>query len=456
MTPREKLASGRVRTFEYMPYLASYIYALKQSETPGSGTCSVSKDGVIHWDPAFIESIDTNTAAYVFIHEALHLIFRHFSRAQAEYGERPSEQQRFVMNVAGDLVIEQTMSALRALRPKDAVHLGCTMHSLGGIVLDFPQNLDMIAYYKLIMARLAKPPQAPPQEQPSSGGTQQQPQQGPSAPSVGTADQKRPQGKDGKQGSKQGKSNVAAACDPSAGGSAGDGVQRDYEVPDPSWDAFGEMISAGFVDRAVREAEMLAPGTVPGQLRQALEVFLRPQPDPFEHLRSLVASSTAAPLGGRLATYRRLSRKQPADMCRLRGQLTTQATAVVIVDTSGSMGDRETKERALTVIADGLRKLKSVKVVCADTRIRSSATLREVKNFVWHGGGGTAMDVAIQQVDKDDHPDSIVLITDAATGWPRRQPRARVVVALTCDSFYARNIPRWCKTVPLFSKGGDA
>jgi predicted metal-dependent peptidase len=114
------------------------------------------------------------------------------------------------------------------------------------------------------------------------------------------------------------------------------------------------------------------------------------------------------------------------------------------------MDDRETKMKALQVIADGLRKLTSVKVVCADTRIRSSTSLRSVQNFEWVGGGGTAMDVAIREVEKSDHPDSIVLITDAATAWPRRQPRARVVVALTEDNHYRQSIPGWCKTVPLF------
>lgn len=151
-----------------------------------------------------------------------------------------------------------------------------------------------------------------------------------------------------------------------------------------------------------------------------------------------------------MQTYRRLSRKQPPDVCRLRGQLTTQASAVVIVDTSGSMGDRETKEKALQVVADGLKKLRSVKVVCADTHIRSSSKLQDVKNFEWVGGGGTDMARALRDVDKDDRPDSIVLITDAMTDWPSRQTRAKVIVALTCDSPWRGQIPAWCKTVPLF------
>ena len=200
----------------------------------------------------------------------------------------------------------------------------------------------------------------------------------------------------------------------------------------------------------MKQAELLNPGSVPGQLRETITRFLRPQPDPFDTLRSVVASSTAAPLGGRMSTYRRLSRKQPEDFSRLRGLVSSQASAVVIVDTSGSMNDRETKERALQVIASGLKKLRQVKVVCADTRIRSSVKLQSVDRFEWVGGGGTSMDVALESVDRSDRPDSIILITDACTEWPHRPINARVVVALTQESAYRRSIPRWCKVVPLY------
>ena len=116
------------------------------------------------------------------------------------------------------------------------------------------------------------------------------------------------------------------------------------------------------------------------------------------------------------------------------------------------MGDRETKEKALQVISDGLKKLSQVKVVCADTRIRSSKRLSSLRNFEWVGGGGTCMDKAIEQVDAEDKPDAIILITDAATGWPQRQTRARVVVALTQDSGWRQGIPKWMRTVPLFKE----
>jgi hypothetical protein len=352
------------------------------------------------------------------------------------------------MNVACDLVVEQTLSSLRALRPPGAVYLGANCETLG-IKLDFPPNLDQISYYGLIMNAMRKK-QTPPPQRPGDSGEESPSPPGDSGSKGTCPSDTLEQSSDGKAGATAGSNGKMAVCSPGSGGSAGDGVRREWEEPDESWEAFQETVAAATAEQAIKQAELLNPGSVPGQLKEAISGFLRPQPDPFEKLRSAVASSTAAPLGGRMQTYRRLNRKQPADVCRLRGYLSTQATAVVIVDTSGSMDDRETKMKALQVIADGLRKLTSVKVVCADTRIRSSTSLRSVQNFEWVGGGGTAMDVAIREVEKSDHPDSIVLITDAATAWPRRQPRARVVVALTEDNHYRQSIPGWCKTVPLF------
>jgi predicted metal-dependent peptidase len=447
VSPRQRLAAGRVRTFEYAPYLASYIYGLKQQEAKGSGTCGISKDGVIYWDPAFVTELSVDMLAYVVLHEAFHLIFRHHARAQEVYGEQPTHLAMTAMNIAGDLVIEQTLEFMQALRPDGAIHLGSTCPQLG-ITLDFPPNLDMIAYFRLIMARLKAPG-----EQPGDGAaSDDQCKSGDrTAPGRGRPE-KRHQESDGKEGSAVRTSVPRAVCSAGSGGSASDGVRRDYETADDSWQAFGELVSAAAMEQAIDKQEAIHPGSVPGVLKEAIRHLLRPQPDPFEQLRSVVASSTAAPLGGRMPTYRRLSRKQPAGMCRLRGQLSTASSAVVVIDTSGSMNDRETKERALQVIADGLRKLHSVKVVCADTQIRSSARLRDVNNFVWEGGGGTDMASVLSEVDHRDRPDSIVLVTDAATRWPPSQTRARVVVALTCDSSYRQQIPSWCKTVPLFAQ----
>ena len=445
---RAALAAGRVRTFGYAPYLATYIYSLSEQATPGYGTCGVSMDGVIHWDPEFVEALDVDTLAYLILHEVLHLILQHHSRAQDVYGDSPDPKLQRAMNIAGDLCIEQILAFMRPLRPEGAVYLGCECKELG-ITLDFPENQDLLEYYRLINQAVRSKPESGEGDCEGDGCDGSELSEG---GGDSRASKSLPQSKSGKPGARQGPGSLAAqACRPGTGGSAADGVRRVHETEDASWGAYKENLYASKLDESVREHESKHPGTVPGCLKESLNLQLRPQPDPFQHLKSVVASSTASPIGGRMQTYRRLSRKQPADVCRLRGQIRTQVNAVVLMDTSGSMLDRETKIKALQVIADGLRKLQSVKVICADTHVRSSMQLRDIDNFVWDGGGGTDMARAIQQVDKDDKPDSIILVTDGYTDWPNRQPRARVVVALT-DPGWRSNVPSWAKVVPLYSQ----
>jgi predicted metal-dependent peptidase len=470
MTPRQLLGQARVRTFEYVPYLASYIYSLREQETPGIGTAAVDAAGNLYWCPKFIEECGVDTGAYIVTHEVLHLIFEHHARSR-EMVPNPTPQQQFILNLAADLVIEQTLSSMRHLRPDGAVHLGAVVPQLNNLRLDFPENKSMQEYYRLIIEKLTEGNDDDQNQQPDggrngngngnndsssagaggadgsqdaeflpddesdeAGGTEASPSDGAGSPSTG-----------------QGK--TTSPCSPGSGGSCADGVPRKYEKEsDGSWETYGQDIAAA----AVEKYEQDNPGSVPGTIKQAIKARLHPTPDPFAQLRSAVCTSVASPVGGRDFTHRRRSKKQPPgdDQPLLHGRITVQPHAVVIVDTSASMMTTDIQARALSVIAQGLRKLGRVKVYCADTQVQSHATVTNAKRFDWYGGGGTDMATALMEVDKSDHPDSIILITDAKTRWHGDKPRARVVVAYTGenDSLWHKAIPSWCRTVTLDPK----
>jgi predicted metal-dependent peptidase len=481
MTPRQLLGQARVRTFEYVPYLASYIYSLRERETPGIGTAAVDDAGNLYWDANFISKIGVDQGAYLVTHEVLHLIFEHHARAR-EMVPNPTPQQQFILNLAADLVIEQTLAHMRHLRPDGAVHLGCQVPSMG-ITLDFPANKSMQEYYRLILDRLPKPPQdesgSNTQQQENDDGSQGNDGDseddaggdkgtggrggdGDGEPEDGEGDSQGGAGEGGDDDSTNGQANGNGAaghddgpagrspCSPGSGGSCADGVPRKYEVEsDGSWETYGQDIAAA----AVEKYESDNPGSVPGSIKAAIKARLHPTPDPFAQLRSAVCTSVASPVGGRDFSHRRRSKKQPPgdDQPLLHGRITVQPHAVVIVDTSASMMTTDIHARALSVIAQGLRKLGRVKVYCADTKVQSHATVTHVRTFDWHGGGGTDMATAVAEVDKADRPDSIVLITDAETHWRGEKPRARVVVAYTgrAGSQWHKAIPSWCRTVVL-------
>ena len=468
-----------------MPYLASWVYSLREQETPGIGTAAVDMSGNLYWDPDFIMQLSEDEGAYLVLHETLHGVYDHHSRAREIIGEHPDEFKRFVCNVAGDLVIEQTLHMMRHLRPDGAIHLGCNVEAWG-FSLDFPENKSMQEYYRLIMERLKqqqqKQQQSPQQQQGGDDGDEEQSGQ------MGSGDdddrQSSPHGKGqpggtdadddgteadgseapssggaGSPSSGQGKTPQKPGA-PGTGGSCADGQPRPYEIEsDGSWETYAGDMAAARTEQAIAEFEKSNPGKVPGTLKEALNCKLRPQPDPFDQLRSAVCTSVASPVGGRDFSHRRRSRKQPPDdnVPLLHGRITVQPHAVVIVDTSGSMMGSETKAKALSVIGQGIRKLSRVKVFCADTHVRSNNMVATTKTFEWCGGGGTSMARAIEEVDKSDKPDSIILVTDAETDWPQRQPHARVVVAYTGrpGNHWHQSIPRWCRTIAL-EGGGNA
>jgi len=480
MTPRQLLGQARVHTFEYVPYLASYIYSLREQETPGIGTAAVDAAGNLYWCPKFVQEIGKEQAAYLIAHEALHLIFDHHSRSKEIMGENASEFERFVCNVAGDLVIEQTLHMMRHLRPEGAIHLGCDVPAWG-FRLDFPENKSMQEYYRLIMERFKGKQQQSPQPQQgdddaesSDGGSDDDSgQQGDAGGNVPPSDDANgdggeapnddgtqahgsevsPVGREGSPSGEQGKAPQKPGA-PGTGGSCADGQPRPYEIEsDGSWETYAGDMAAARTEQAIAEYEESHPGTVPGSIKEALNCKLRPQPDPFDQLRSAVCTSVASPVGGRDFSRRRRSRKQPPDdnVPLLHGRITVQPHAVVIVDTSASMLGSETKAKALSVISQGLRKLTRVKVYCADTEVQSNKIVSGTSRFEWCGGGGTDMSTAIAQVERDDHPDSIILVTDAETNWHGNKPHARIVVAYTgkVGSTHHHNIPKWCRVVPL-------
>ena len=240
------------------------------------------------------------------------------------------------------------------------------------------------------------------------------------------------------------------------GGSGADGQPRDYEeAADPAWrDREYEVTSQ--LEQAIIEQEAAAPGSVPGELKVAVGVRLRPVTDPYDALRASVARAVASSLGMPDFTLRRFSRRQQPDMPRLRGVVKQTPNVVVILDTSGSMclsqQQNDRAEKAMAVIAKGVRRLSNVRVVCWDTTRHSDAMVKSMSGFVAAGGGGTSMTAAIEAMDAE-RVDAILVLTDGETAWPEVKPRARTVVALVSDPGAYFPTPAWATVVDL-SKGG--
>lgn len=484
-TLNSRITRFRVRVHKWRQYFCKLVYSMPMHERPGIGTMCVDRHARCYYDPAWIETISEDSGAYTLLHESFHLLLRHYDTVVALIGPTPSEALRLRANIAADIVVEQMLrgGGLEQHKPF-AVH---TYEQHG-----FPPNLTLAEYFRLLtkeeqdkqeQQRQKPQPQAE-QEDDDEGDEEEEfdpdtddgeqddelsdedtaadesndggDGDGPEQDDESDADGEPDQGDDGDteqdgdgEGEGEWQPNPDAIPGTSEGGSCCDGVPREYELPpDETWDGYREDgVLQEMKSRIEKFEKENGIGSVPGCIKDQIEWRLNPQPDPWDQLRSAVTSSTSSCVGAQLYTYTRRSRRQQEGGPILKGKRPTQPSAVVILDTSGSMCCGDDKVRALNVIQQGLARLRSVRVIAGDTRIQKDKRVNRIMDVEWAGCGGTAMDVLIEEVDRKDRPDCIILITDGDTAWPRCRPRARVVVALTRPR--KKEFPVWAKGIEV-------
>jgi predicted metal-dependent peptidase len=406
-TVQRLLTKAKLRLRGWVPYLTHVFAMMRTVETQEVPTMAVDQANRLYCNPDFMERLTPMEVAYALLHEVMHVVLSHCKRFKAVC---PSftERERYAWNLAGDLVIQQLLARHHGLsEPKGIIRIdGCIPNtqtkflSIPGLV----HGMTVEQYYGLLL------PHSP--EQPEE----------------------------------QGSSGEDNPLDPVNAGSNSDGVPRDYEKP-------MSAVEHAMVDHCLREAEKKIeqlesslPGSVAGEIIASLKTRLHPQPDPFDQLRSAVSKSVASPLGTEEYTYRRLNRRQQQDTPRRRGYVRLAPECSIIIDTSGSMEGAET--RALTVIAQGLRRVQQPRVVAFDYVCQSAKRISSLEQFQFKGYGGTDMTKAIVEEDETHRPDAIVLVTDGETDWPTKPTRARLIVALVRRSTYSTP-PTWAKVIDL-------
>ena len=502
---RLKVAAFRTSVKQILPYFTGYVYGMLAVEKPGIGTMAIDITGKMYFDPAFVERISIKQGRYVVCHEALHIALGHAPLARKVLGPKPTAEMLKQWNYAADAVVNQILMPWWSEAPGEA-ELGGEM--VTHINLGLPAGLTVTQYYDLLAKQgggddgnqqESDDDSADTDEREGGGEVGQEDEDGDEGESDRSDSESEDDGgsesgdhaDDGEgSGDGDGEESDADAGDsgdgdggqspvgggeatdePSsahggdqpadeqvewnpAGGSGADGFPRPYEdEPDPSHRDRQYSMTEDLEQRCI-EAEASSPGSVPGALKAALDMRLRPQADPLDVLRATVARAVASPVGAPDYTLRKFSRRQQADGPRLRGIKTETPNCVVIIDTSGSMQSGKRVEQAMDVIAKAVRRLRSVKVICYDCALHDRRNVTSMAAFSWCGGGGTDMGAAIEQVDKEDRPDAIVLVSDCETGWPARQPRARVVVAAVgAHDHYLSAVPAWARLCDL-GKGG--
>ena len=245
------------------------------------------------------------------------------------------------------------------------------------------------------------------------------------------------------------------------GGSASDGIQRPWEMGEPSDEAPGlsesdQQLIEATVAKEIEAA--VARGMLPSSnplAKQAREL-LHPKADPFRELAAKVRFHVETTCGFGSWTYNAPSNRQLPGGVILPSCIKPVPRIVVIVDTSGSM-QAEDLGKALAAIGDGLRSLpdpRGLRVLCGGTRIESAANIFRKEQIQLVDGGGTALDVIMRQaMEEKPEPKALLVITDGETSWPREEEiKAKVLVALTRKSRWCSPPPKWMDVVALHAE----
>lgn len=402
-TVQRLLTQAKLKLRSWVPYLTHIFAMMRTVVTEEVPTMAVDQANRLYCNEQFMSGLKPLELAYCLLHEVMHVVLSHCRRFKAAVPQW-SERERWVWNIAADLVIQQMLEHYHGLHePKGIIRIDGMVPGTQVRFLDIPglvRGMTVEAYYSLLLDYAP----AQPQEQPGN------------------------------------------ILDPANAGSNSDGVKRDYEKPMSAAEHAMADHCLREAEKKIEKVESMAPGSVPGELRRALTARLHPQPDPFDQLRSAVSRSVASPIGQEEYTYRRLNRRQDADAVRRRGVVRLAPECSIIIDTSGSMSGDES--RALTAIAQGLRKVQRPRVIAFDSHVQSAQRISHLSEFQFKGYGGTDMTAAIEQEDREHRPDAIVLVTDGETDWPSRPTRARLIIALVRRSSYSTP-PSWAKVIDL-------
>lgn len=199
------------------------------------------------------------------------------------------------------------------------------------------------------------------------------------------------------------------------------------------------------------EAAAKGRGNVPaGVLRAAKEIL-----EPKENWRSLLRQEVRKGIldfsQKRRYTYNRPHRRQGAAKgVILPGKYGLKPRVAVVVDTSGSMGEKELS-RALAEVKGILQATgpgRKPTVYSVDAQVHAAQKIFRLEDVKLLGGGGTDMSLGVVQALKDGH-DVVVVVTDGYTPWPEKHPRpgAKVVVALVGEPPESWPTPSWAKVV---------
>jgi len=433
-TTLQKIAIARFRARRALPYFGKLISALVPVEVPGYGTFGVTEDGVMLVDPAVVATWTHDLIAGVIVHEGLHISRRHAERRRA-IGADPK-----LWNVAADAEINDDLLETSLPLPEGRV----TPESIG-----CKPGLPAEVYYRHLCEQQGKNKGKDKSDSNQQGGDEQ------GDDGSGAGDEGGKQAKGDSKGKGKGKGVTAGDCGGCAGnpGEGEQGAAGDVEGRTPR-----ELESVRRqVAEAIRQAAARGRGDVPGGWARWAETQLAPPKIPWSQKLAKVARASVGYRSGAVDyTYRRVSRRQSgigfgAGVPIVPALYAPQPKVTIVVDTSGSMGDKEVTKaiaetRGILLAVGG--KVTFVACNAAVHSLKPITRWQDAGKFL-KGGGGTDFCPAFDAINKQrERPDLVVFITDGDGPAPKTAPVGYKVVWVLVGS-HCRRPAKWGEAIEI-------
>lgn len=476
-----KLAEIRLRACKLWPYGSHAILSLVPVERPGLGTMAVDGHWRLYYDPATIADKPVEQSAGVILHEVYHLFLRHHRRAKAVVGDTPDQTLWDRWNNATDYAVNSMLSD-----QKIPLWDGVLVPERDG----FPPLLAAEDYWRRLTdkSNAASEQQQQQQQQPgndespspdsgggdgedgddSDDGGQSSPQAsdedsdnqpGDDQPSDGDGDGQ-PSDSQASDGDGDGDGETEGDGDANGqptgtprGGSCADGRQRPWELPAPS-----ECDTPGM---AQHEQEIILHETAKrildkqcGEASAGLQMWakdiIEPRIDPAIALLRHVRASVETATGRGDYSYRRPNRRFESSAILMPSAVQPIPRITVVIDTSGSMGQRDLSF-AVGLVAKVLNRFTirdGIQVLTGDTQKATAARAFNARSIKLAGGGGTDMGALIAEASQaKPKPQLIVVATDGWTPWG--EPVGIPVVACITGRMPTTDPPEWVPCVML-------
>jgi predicted metal-dependent peptidase len=407
---RLRVMAARIIAQQRWPYVSAVLFALRLVKLPVDvmPTMAVDDGWRLYFSDEFVLAQEPEQLATVLLHEAMHCLNQHRKRFDAL---NQGETLHSLWNYATDAAINETLDEAKMPWPSVEPVRYEMMEEFGV----GPQMATEAVFFALL---------------------------------------------DGME------TNQHSSIPDTDCGSVSGGKSRHYELPaaDPVLPRVRDEQQDSILDRVAYDIVEHSKyrGNVPGGLLRWAESVLHPQVNWREALASKIRRDLATVSGRRDYSYLRPSRRQEA--MRLIGSSVllpamrqpAPPRVAVVVDTSGSISDRELRLFASELVgitrASGVSS--GVAVIACDAEAHSVQRVRsrsEVEDLSFPGGGGTDLRVGFEAVvEMRPTPHILIVFTDGETPWPEDPPR-RIDSTVIVLSEAAGNpeVPEWCTLVRM-------